>query len=87
MNIKHLIMILLILLILGNSLLVPKINEKYINYTNELLYNEIYNFEKKNKYTKNNITDLNSNLINVQNNYNKTVDSLNKKLRMHMNKI
>ena len=30
---------------------------------------------------------LNSNLINVQNNYNKTVDSLNKKLRMHMNKI
>ena len=87
MNIKHIIMILLILLILGNSLLVPKINENYINYTNELLYNEINNFEKKNQDTKNNITDLNSNLINVQNNYNKTVDSLNKKLRMHMNKI
>ena len=35
----------------------------------------------------NKITDLNSNLIDVKNNYNKTVDSLNKKLRMHMNKI
>ncbi len=87
MNIKHIIMILLILLILGNSLLVPKLNEKYVNYTNDLLYNEINGFEKENQDIKNNLTEMNRNLINMQNNYKDTVNLLNKKLTMHINKI
>tara|TARA_Y100000389_G_C17333980_1_gene449627 strand:+ start:56 stop:298 length:243 start_codon:yes stop_codon:yes gene_type:complete len=80
-------MILLILLILGNSLLVPKLNEKYVNYTNDLLYNEINGFEKENQDIKNNLTEMNRNLINMQNNYKDTVNLLNKKLTMHINKI
>ena len=59
MNTKNIFIIILILIIFATSIISKQLYEKFSNYTDKILYDQIHSLDKHNTDVRNNLTNIN----------------------------